>query len=142
MSAEIPPAATTACHQRMTCPDGATSRGYLRSCAYRDLSSGEQMNRRVGIWLALLAVVSCRSYDYKSRLTAQGGLVPPDQFARYGKEQAEEVAIAREYGRADQGDTPEALVRQANAAIAYARTLPDVADVSADPLGYRLTVRF
>jgi hypothetical protein len=100
------------------------------------------MNRRVGIWLALLALVSCRSYDYKSRLTAQGGLVPPDQFARYGKEQAEAVAIAREYGRADQGDTPEALVRQADAAIAYARTLPDVADVSADPLGYRLTVRF
>jgi hypothetical protein len=100
------------------------------------------MNRRVGVWLALLALVSCRSYDYKSRLTAQGGLVPPDQFARYGKEQAEAVAIAREYGRADQGDTPEALVRQADAAIAYARTLPDVADISADPLGYRLTVRF
>ena len=100
------------------------------------------MNRRVGVWLALLALVSCRSYDYKSRLTAQGGLVPPDQFARYGKEQAEAVAIAREYGRADQGDTPEALARQADAAIAYARTLPDVADISADPLGYRLTVRF
>ena len=100
------------------------------------------MNRRIRVWLALLALVSCRSYDYKSRLTAQDGLVPPDQFARYGKEQAEAVAIAREYGRADQGDTPEALVRQADAAIAYARTLPDVADVSADPLGYRLTVRF
>jgi hypothetical protein len=100
------------------------------------------MNRRMVVWLALLALVSCRSYDYKSRLTAQGGLVPPDQFARYGKEQAEAVAIAREYGRADQGNTPEALVRQADAAIAYAHTLPDVADISADPLGYRLTVRF
>jgi hypothetical protein len=100
------------------------------------------MNRRIGVWLALLALASCRNYDYKSRLTAQNGLVPPDQFARYGKEQAEAVAIAREYGRADQGDTPEALARQADAAIAYARTLPDVAAISADPLGYRLTVRF
>ena len=100
------------------------------------------MNRRIGVWLALLALASCRSYDYKSRLTAQGGLVPPDQFARYGKEQAEAVAIGREYGKADQGNAPEALARQADAAIAYARTLPDVADISADPMGYRLTVRF
>lgn len=100
------------------------------------------MNRRVGVWLALLALVSCRSYDYKSRLTAQGGLVPPDQFARYGKEQAEAVAIAREYGKAAQGDTPEALAKQADAAIAYAKTLPDVATIGADPQGHRLTVSF
>jgi hypothetical protein len=100
------------------------------------------MNRPIRVWLALLALASCRSYEYKSRLTAQDGLVPPDQFARYGKEQAEAVAIAREYGKADQGDTPEELRRQAQAAITYARTLPDVTDISADPLGYRLTVQF
>jgi hypothetical protein len=100
------------------------------------------MNRRNVTWLMVLALASCRSYDYESKLTDQDGLVPPDQFARYGTEQAEAVAIAREFGRANQGDTPEALSRQAETAIAYAKTLPDVADVSADPLGYRLTIRF
>jgi hypothetical protein len=100
------------------------------------------MNRRIGMWLAVLALGACRSYDYESKLTNQHGLVPPDQYARYGTEQAEAVAIAREFGRADQGDSPEALTRQAEAAIAYARTLPEVADIGADPLGHRLTIRF
>lgn len=100
------------------------------------------MTRRFGVLMLVLVLASCRTYDYKSRLTDQDGLVPPDQFARYGKEQAEAVAIAREFGKAAQGDTPEALAKQADAAMAYARTLPDVADIGADPLGYRLTVRF
>jgi hypothetical protein len=88
------------------------------------------MKRRYGMWLAVLALASCRSYDYESPLTSQAGLVPPDQFARYGREQAEAVAIGRE------------LARQADSAVAYARTFPDVADVHADPLGHRLTVQF
>jgi hypothetical protein len=100
------------------------------------------MDRRLGVLLSLLLLGACRNYDLGSRLTAQHGLVPPDQFARYGKEQAEAVAIAREFGRAAQGDSPEALARQAAAAMAYARTLPDVADVDADPAGYHLTIRF
>jgi hypothetical protein len=100
------------------------------------------MNRRIVTWLSVLALVSCRSYDYESKMTDQDGLVPPDQFARYGHEQAEAVAIAREYGRAAQGGTVDALTKQADAAMAYAGKLPDVADVRADPLGHRLTVRF
>ena len=100
------------------------------------------MNRRFGVLLAVLALASCRNYEYEDKLTDQDGLVPPDQFARYGTEQAEAVAIAREYGRAAQGESAGALARQADAAIAYARTLPDVADIGADPLGHRLTIRF
>ena len=100
------------------------------------------MNRRIVTGLVVLALASCRSYDYEGKVTDQDGLVPPDQFARYGTEQAEAVAIAREYGRAEQGKSAEALTRRAEAAIAYARTLPDVADIDADPLGYRLTIRF
>jgi len=100
------------------------------------------MNPRTGAWLALLALVSCRDYEYQPKLIDQHGLVPPDQFARYGAEQAEAVAIGREFGRADQGESPEALARQAAAAMAYATTLPDVAEVGADPLGHRLTIRF
>ncbi|MEP6689421.1 MAG: hypothetical protein ABJC36_13810, partial [Gemmatimonadales bacterium] len=60
------------------------------------------MHRRFGTCVALLALVSCRSYQYESKITDQDGLVPADQFARYGKEQAEAVAIAREYGKAKQ----------------------------------------
>jgi hypothetical protein len=90
------------------------------------------MNRRFGVWLVVLALVSCRAYDYESPLTSQDGLVPADQFARYGKEQAEVVAIGREFARA----------RPADSAMAYARTLPDVVDIHADTLGHRLTVQF
>lgn len=90
------------------------------------------MTRRLGLCLAALALASCRSYDYESRLVEQHGLVPPDQFARYGHDQAEAVAIGREFGRTGRADS----------AMAYARTLGDVSDISADPLGYRLTVLF
>ena len=50
--------------------------------------------------------------------------------------------MARESAAPTRAKDPEALAKQANAAMAYARTLPDVADISADPLGHRLTVRF
>ena len=111
------------------------------------------MNRPIVSLLAVLALASCRSYQYESKVSEQDGLVPPDQFARYGverrleaaklpREQAEAIAIAREYGRAEQGDSPAALTKQADAAAAYAGTLPDVVDATADPLGHRLTIRF
>ena len=88
------------------------------------------MKRFFGVWLVLLSLASCRDYDYQSKVTDQDGLVPADQFARYGKEQAEAVAIAREYGA--RGDS----------ALAYARSLPDVSDASADAQGHRLTIQF
>ncbi|HEY7634083.1 MAG TPA: hypothetical protein VH763_00940 [Gemmatimonadales bacterium] len=97
---------------------------------------------RFGFLLLVLSVVSCRSYDYYSRLSSQRGLTPPDQFARYGREQAEAVAIAREFGKSYQGNTPDAFAKQAQAAVSYAKTLPDVVDVTPDPLGNRLTIRF
>ncbi len=52
------------------------------------------------------------------------------------------MAIAREYGQAVDGSTPEDLIKGADTAVKYARTLPDAADVGADPLGFRLTIRF
>jgi hypothetical protein len=100
------------------------------------------MQRSFRVVVLVAALVSCRSYDLESRLTDQAGLIPPDRFARYGREQAQEVAIAREYGHAPDGSTPEELVKRADTAVRYARTLPDVTDVGADPLGFRLTIRF
>ena len=100
------------------------------------------MKRSFGAVMLLMALTSCRDYDLHSRLTDQDGLVPADQFARYGREQAEEMAIAREFGATIDQSSPEDLVRQVESVSRYARTLPDVADIQADPLGYRLTLRF
>jgi hypothetical protein len=100
------------------------------------------MKRSLGIVFWMMALVSCRDYDLESRLADQGGVVPPDQFARYGSEQAQAVAVAREFARAGSGSSPEQLEKQAETAITYARSLPDVTDIQADPLGSRLTIRF
>ena len=100
------------------------------------------MQRLFAIVILMTALTSCRDYDLRSRLTDQDGLVPADQFAQYGREQAEEMAIAREFGVAIKRSSAEELAQQAEAASGYARTLPDLADVQADPLGYRLTLRF
>jgi hypothetical protein len=100
------------------------------------------MKRSFGVVVLVVVLVSCRAYDLESRLTDQGGLIPPDRFARYGREQAQEVAIAREYGHAASGSAPEDLMKRADAVVRYARTLPDVTDVGADPLGFRLTIHF
>jgi hypothetical protein len=100
------------------------------------------MNRSFPVLLLGLALMSCRGYDLDSRVTDDAGLIPPDQYARYGREQAEEIAIAREFGHAAKGSSPDDLARQADAAMTYARTLPDVADIRSDPLGLRLTIRF
>jgi hypothetical protein len=86
------------------------------------------MTRSFGFLLTVLVLGSCRDYNMKSRLSDQDGLIPPDRFARYGREQAQEMAIAREY--AHSGDT------------SYARSLPDVVDLSVDPQGHRQTIRF
>ena len=92
--------------------------------------------------LFILVIPACRAYDLDSRLVHQDGLVPGDQYSRYGREQAQEIAIGREFAHAHRGDAPDKLAGQAQAAVAYARSLPDVVDVKADPLGLLLTVRF
>lgn len=107
-----------------------------------DVSSGTLMKRSVWLVLAMVVLASCRDYDFESRLTDQDGLLPADQFARYGREQAQEIAIAREYARAHKGSSPAAREKQAEAAVNYARTLPDVTDIQADPQGYRITIHF
>ena len=100
------------------------------------------MIRSSAALVLVLALTSCRTYDYYPRVSDPAGLVPGDQFARYGREQAEAVAIAREFGKTHQGGSPDALRARADSAVAYARKQPDVANVVADPLGYRVTVAF
>ena len=90
----------------------------------------------------LLALSACRGYDYQSRISNPDGFVPGDQMARYGREQAQSVAIARAFAAARSGDSPEAMTAQADSAVSYARTLPDVVNAVADPQSHRLTVQF
>jgi len=56
----------------------------------------------------LLALSACRGYDYQSRISKPDGFVPGDQMARYGREQAQSVAIARAFAAARSGDSPGA----------------------------------
>ena len=100
------------------------------------------MLRHVAILLAVVLLPSCRAYDFHSRVSDDDGLVPGDQFARYGREQAEKVAIARQFAAAAEGSSLEERTRQVEAAAAYARGLPDVAGVVADSQGHWLNVQF
>ena len=100
------------------------------------------MRRLLALPLLALTLAGCPSYDSYAPVVSQKGLVPPDQFARYGAEQAQAVAIGREFGYAYQGDTPADFGAQAAAGVAYARTMPDVVNVTADSLGHRLTIQF
>ena len=100
------------------------------------------MISRVALLLAVLVLPSCRTYDYYGRVTDDGGLVDGDQFARYGREQAQKIAIARRFAEAHEGASAEARSRQTETTMAYARSLPDVAEVVADTQGNWLNVQF
>jgi hypothetical protein len=100
------------------------------------------MTRAFAAVVLVLALGACRSYDQYSRVSSQKGLVPADQWAKYGREEAQAVAIGREFARAKQGDSPEAYAKQADAAVAYAKKMPDVRAVKADTLAHFLTVSF
>ena len=100
------------------------------------------MMRRVAVVLAVLLLPSCRTYDYYAKVSDQAGLTPGDQYARYGREQAQAVAVARQFAAERQGGTAEERARQIEAAVAYARTQPDVAGAVADSQGNWLTLQF
>ncbi len=91
---------------------------------------------------ALVAMGACRTYENYSPLLNQDGLIPADKYAKYGSDQAAAMAIARAYGDWYAGGTREAYALQSDGALAYARSLPQVATVVADAPGYRLTVTF
>jgi hypothetical protein len=100
------------------------------------------MIRGSAAFCLLLALLACRGYDYQSRISGSDGFVSGDQMARYGREQAQSVAIARAFAAARSGDSPEAWGAQADSALRYARTLPDIINAVADPQSHRLTVQF
>ena len=100
------------------------------------------MHRLALAGIAALSLGACRPYDNYTPLTRQGGLVPAEQFARYGHEQAEVVAIGRALARWKMTADSAGFAEQAEKAACFARRFSDVESVDPDPLGHRLTVRF
>lgn len=92
--------------------------------------------------LALPAASACRPYENYPPLKSQTGLLPADQFAAYGAEQAQLIAIGRAMAKWYSGPNPADLGIGAEQAARWARTLPHVRSVVADTLGHRLTVTF
>lgn len=99
--------------------------------------------RRVALALLVaLSAVSCRSYDFYTPITDQDGLIPAEQFARYGRQQAVTVAIGRALSEWRMSGDLAGATEQTDRGGCFARRFPDVASVDADPLGHRLTVKF
>ena len=98
-----------------------------------------------GIELAAMAAFSllaCRPYDGYTPVVTEEGLVPATQFASYGREQAEVIAIGRALAEWKGTADSAGFTQQTERASCFARRFPDVETVDADPLGHRLTVRF
>lgn len=96
----------------------------------------------LGAVLVLLVAAGCRRYENYGPLANQSGLLPADQFAAYGAEQAQLIAIGRAMARWYSGPNPADLGIGAEQAARWARSLPHVRSVVADTLGHRLTVTF
>jgi len=107
------------------------------------------MPRSTGLLLAAsllaplaLPLAGCRTFDRYDRVTEDDGLVPAEQFAAYGAEQAQAIAIGRAFGASWTGPATEDRIRQAEVAAEYARGLRDVVNVQVDSVGALLTVTF
>ena len=98
--------------------------------------------RRLVLAAAVLSLTACPTYDSYKYVASEKGLMAPDEFAKYGPEQAIAVAIGREFGQAYAGRDSLGLAKQADAAVTYAKAFPQVKSVAADTLGHRLVVTF
>jgi hypothetical protein len=70
--------------------------------------------------LAALALLGCRPYDNYGPLGSQSGLLPPDRFARLGREQTELVAIGRSMAAWRMTSDAAAVMEQASRAACFA----------------------
>ena len=92
--------------------------------------------------LAAFAMGACRSYDNYAPLADQDGLIPAEEFARYGRQQAEVVAIGRALAEWRMTGDAAGAAEQTDRAACFAKRFSDVESVTPDPHGHRLTVKF
>jgi len=90
----------------------------------------------------LFVLAACPSYDRYGYVTNQKGLMAPDEYAKYGPDQAIAVAVGREFAKGHAGSTAEAYATQAGAALTYAKKFPQLKSITADTLGHRLVLTF
>jgi hypothetical protein len=100
------------------------------------------MRRFAAAVLAAISIAACRPYDNYTPIAGQDGLIPADQFAHYGHEQAELVAIGRSLAKWQMTADSAGFAQQVENASCFARRFPDVETVDQDPWGHRLTVKF
>jgi hypothetical protein len=100
------------------------------------------MRRLLVTTVSAFALAGCPTYDRYDKLADQKGMLPADEFAKYGPEAAQKIAIGRALAQAHTGDTPADFARQMGVAVAFAKTMPDVVDIKADTLAYFMTIRF
>lgn len=105
------------------------------------------MNTRLALLLVFLGAAAsfgagCRPYDSYGPLVRQSGYLPADAFAAYGPEQAEAVAIGREFAQNRVPNAKHPNAEQMGLTLLYARKMPDVVSIVADTLGHRMTVSF
>ncbi len=90
----------------------------------------------------LLVFAACRDYDRYQYVAGQKGLIAPDEYAKYGPDQAISMAIGREFAKSHSSDDAAGYAKQADAALTYAKKFPQVTRITADTLGFRLVVTF
>lgn len=100
------------------------------------------MKRAFGILALAVALGGCPSYDRIGKISDEHGQVSSDEYARYGQDQAQVVAIGREYGHFIGGASVADRIRAADSATAFGRRFPAVENVSVDTLGGWVTVEF
>jgi len=99
------------------------------------------MRRLVPLSL-LFVLAACPSYDRYGYVTSQKGLMAPDEYAKYGPEQAIAVAVGREFAKGFGGNNAEGFAKQADAALGYAKKFSQIRTATADTLGHRLVLTF
>lgn len=90
----------------------------------------------------LFLLAACPSYDRYGAVTSQKGLLPADDYARYGSDQAISVAVGREFAKDYAGADPAGFAKQADGAVTYARKFPQVKLATSDTLGHRVVLTF
>ena len=98
--------------------------------------------RRLVPLLFLLVFAGCRDYDRYQYVAGQKGLIAPDEYAKYGPDQAISMAIGREFAKSHSSNDAAGFAKQADAALAYAKKFPQVTRITADTMGFRLVVTF